>query len=283
MMLHSLLAALCLQAAGASANVGEAPIRVMTFNVRLPLVQDGGNAWEKRRDILVRTISQEQPDLIGTQELHKPQGDYIVAHLPNYSWFGTGRRGGRSDEHMGIFYRRDRFRIVESGDFWLSDTPEIPGSLTWDHPYPRMVTWALMETIGGRRQFYIYNTHLPYRAEDEPARLKGASLLLDRIAALPSEIPLVVTGDFNTEPGAPVHALLTQSLTDVRSAASTSEGPSATFHAFTGTAGRRIDWILTRGFKPLATRTVTTNQDERYPSDHFPVVADLGWPSGKRQ
>jgi endonuclease/exonuclease/phosphatase family metal-dependent hydrolase len=249
----------------------------MSFNVRLPLVQDGPNAWENRRALLVQTIASEQPDIIGTQELHKFQGDYIVAQLPKYAWFGIDRRGGHADEHMGIFYRRDRLRVLSSGNFWLSDTPRVPGSITWKHLYPRMVTWALMQTRSNGRRFYFFNTHLPYRPEDSEARLQGARLLSSRIAQLTKGSSVIVAGDFNTEPNGPVHALLTRRMIDVRVAAPKREGPDGTYHAFGGKADRRIDWILARGFTPLRAKTVTARQGDLYPSDHFPVTADLAW------
>src|SRR5688500_12608548 len=106
-------------------------LRAMSFNVRLPVEPDGPNPREARRALAAKTIRDADPDVIGTQELHKPQGDYLVSQLPDYAWFGTSRRGDHSDEHMGVFYRRDRLRVLESGDFWLSDTPEVPGSISW--------------------------------------------------------------------------------------------------------------------------------------------------------
>ena len=95
---------------------------------------------------------------------------------------------------MGVFYRKDRLKVVESGDFWLSDTPDVAGSITWGHPHPRMVTWALFEQRSDGRRFYLFNTHLPYRDEDQPARMRGVALLRARIAALPAGVPVVVTG-----------------------------------------------------------------------------------------
>lgn len=270
----ALLAALTSLAAPAYAE----PLRVMSFNVRLPLASDGANAWEKRRELLVESIADAQPDVIATQELFKLQGDYILERLPGYAWFGIDRRGGRADEHMGVFYRRDRLRLIDLGHFWLSETPGTPGSISWGHPYPRMVTWGLFETIEGGRRFYLYNTHFPYRAEDEAARIRAAQLILERIAALPAETPLVLAGDFNATPDSEVHKLLTAGLADAWTAATSRSGPEGTYHAFTGKADRRIDWILTRGFEPRSVRTIADAEGGRYPSDHFPVVAELGWP-----
>lgn len=253
-------------------------LRVMSFNVRVPVEADGPNRWEARKDILVRTIREEHPDVLGTQELHQEQGDYVVSKLPEYTWFGIDRRGGHTDEHMGVFYRKDVLRVKDSGNFWLSDTPDKPGSITWGHPYPRMVTWALFEDIKTGRTFYYYNTHLPYQEKDEPARVKGAKEILARLAALPKDAPFILTGDLNTDASSPTYALLTKTLKDARATAPKVEGPEKTFHNFTGNPDQRIDFIMTRGFASTYYATVTTQQDGRYPSDHFPVVADLRWP-----
>jgi len=257
-------------------------LRVMTFNVRLPSPDDGVNRWELRRDLMVRTIREQQPDIIGTQELYKLQGDYLVGKLKHYTWFGRGRRGDDGDEHMGVFYRTDRLKLVESGDYWLSDTPDKPGSISWGHPFPRMVTWAMFELKSSGQRFYYANTHFPYRDQDELARTRAAQEILHRLEALPAALPIVLTGDFNTAPSSPAHALLTGLLQDAWLDATSHSGPEATFHDFTGTPDRRIDWILYRGLHADTVRTITRQQNGHYPSDHFPVVAELRWPRHDR-
>ncbi|WP_106640101.1 endonuclease/exonuclease/phosphatase family protein [Allosphingosinicella vermicomposti] len=259
-----------------AAPLSAEPLRVMSFNVRLPLAQDGANDWPHRKAFMARLVHDNRPDILATQELTRVQGDYLRGRLPGYAWFGVDRLGGRVDEHMGVFYRRDRLRLVDLGNFWLSDTPHVPGSISWGNLYPRMVTWGLFEGKDKRR-FYLFNTHLPYRPEDEAARMKAGEALLKHIANLPAEIPVVLTGDFNTAHDSEVHALLSGTLTDVRTAASSVSGPEATFHAFTGTADRRIDWIFARGLRTIAVKTDAANRNGRYPSDHFPVIADFDW------
>lgn len=254
-------------------------LRVMSFNVRLPVAADGENRWEARRTLLIETIRRERPDLIGTQELFGLQGDAIVEDLPEYRWFGRGRRGGdRDDEHMGVFYRTDAYRVIESGDFWLSDTPDAVGSISWGNLYPRMVTWALFESRRSGARFYLFNTHFPYRDEDAAVRTRCARALLARIEALPKNVPVVLIGDFNTDDGSEAYALLTAAMSDVWRAAPRRRGPEGTFHAFSGTPQRRIDWILMRGFEARSVETVTAHRGARYPSDHFPVMAQLRWP-----
>lgn len=274
--LRWLLAPLLLALVGTATASAVAPLRVMTFNVRTPS-PDGVNVWENRRDLFVRTIRDADPDVFGTQELHKRQGDFVVAKLPHFAWFGEGRRGGDGDEHMGVFYRTDRLKLLQSGNFWLSDTPDVPGSISWGHPYPRMVTWALFRRKADGRRFYFFDTHLPYREQDEAARTKGAKEILARIEALQKGVPVVLVGDFNTTPASRAHALLATVLTDARATAPERAGPDKTFHAFTGQPTGQIDWILTRGFTALRADTITVHDGKVYPSDHFPVVAELRW------
>lgn len=271
-------AVLCLPTVVAPASAQD--LRVMTFNLRLPTDADGANRWALRREQVVRLLAAQQPDVIGMQELYAEQGDYLVAQLPGYAWFGEGRRGGPGDEHVGVLYRHDRLRVLASGDFWLSDTPDVPGSITWQHLYPRLATWALFQRKVDGRRFYLFNTHLPYRDEDQVARLRGVSLLRERIAALPADVPVVLTGDFNIGPDNPVHATLVPPLRDAWMATPERDGPAATFHGFRGRPDRRIDWILVRGLDVGRVATLDTHEGGRYPSDHFPVVAEVSWPHG---
>ena len=254
------------------------PLSVMSFNIRLPAESDGVDYWETRKPLAVRMLREQQPDVIGLQELVKAQADYLARELPQYAWFGRGREADGGGEHMGVFYRKDRLKVIESGDFWLSDTPDVAGSITWGHPHPRMVTWALFEQRSDGRRFYLFNTHLPYRDEDEAARLKGAQAIARRLATLPDDVPVVLTGDFNTTPDSDAHAVLAGTLQDAWTTAPRVEGIDATFHGFTGKADRRIDWIFVRGAQLESITSVTTRWNNRYPSDHFPLVATLRLP-----
>jgi endonuclease/exonuclease/phosphatase family metal-dependent hydrolase len=217
-------------------------LRVMTFNVRYPSPDDGADRWELRRDLLVTTIREKDPDIIGTQELFFEQGQYIADKAPDYVWFGISRRGNREDEHMGVFYKKDKFRLIESGDFWLSETPEKPGSMSWDVSLPRMVTWGLFEIISSERRFYFYNTHFPHRSQDAEARLQCAKVLMDRMGKAPKDFPLILTGDFNSIPDSPPYATIAAALQDSRLLASRRVGPDGTNSGFKGSPeGRRID------------------------------------------
>ena len=277
-LLRSLLIGTILAAIAMPAIAADTALRIMSFNIRLPAESDGVDYWETRKPLAVRMLREQQPDVIGLQELVKAQADYLARELPQYAWFGRGREADGGGEHMGVFYRKDRLKVIESGDFWLSDTPDVAGSITWGHPHPRMVTWALFEQRSDGRRFYLFNTHLPYRDEDEAARLKGAQAIARHLATLPDDVPVVLTGDFNTTPDSDAHAVLAGTLQDAWTTAPRVEGIDATFHGFTGRADRRIDWIFVRGAQLESITSVTTRWNNRYPSDHFPLVATLRLP-----
>lgn len=253
------------------------PLRVLSYNVRYPNPNDGPDKWESRRDLFIDSIRHLKPDVMGTQELFHIQGQYIVEQLPDYAWFGLSRRGNQTDEHMGVFYRKDRLKVVDSGDFWLSETPEKPGSQSWNTTLPRMVTWAVFEDLKNKRRFWYFNTHFPHRREDEAARVMCAKVIAARIALLAPEADIILTGDFNAPAGGGPYKVLADKLQDAWQVAAERSGPEGTFHGFRGKPGNaRIDWILFRGnFHVKSAETVIFQRDGRYPSDHFPVIAVL--------
>jgi endonuclease/exonuclease/phosphatase family metal-dependent hydrolase len=248
-------------------------LRVMTFNVRQPDASDGPNGWRQRRDLLVDTILENDPDVIGTQELFRVQAEYITKRAPQYAWFGSGRFGTHEDNHVGIFYKRDRIRLLAHGDFWLSETPETPGSSSWDIIRPRQLTWGALEA-DGVGCFHVLNTHFPYRAVEQEARRKTALLIKARMGRMPRLAPAILMADFNSPAGGDVYQLLCDDLRDAWCTAAARTGPEGTLHGFgTRVPDRRIDWILYRGFwRVLAAETITRSRDGRYPSDHFPVL-----------
>lgn len=268
---RALIAALLLLQLPAAAET----LRVMTFNVRYPAKSDGPDLWDLRKDFLVETIRKHQPDVMGTQELFHLQGEHIVKSLPDYAWFGVSRRGNTEDEHMGVFYRKDRLALVDSGNFWLSETPERPGSQSWEMTLPRMATWGVFESKPSGKRFLLINTHFPHRREDEAARQKCAKLLATRVELYNPAMPVVLTGDFNAPAGGGTYAILAPLMKDAWKEAAKKDGPEGTFHGFKGTPGdARIDWIMFRApWKVASATAITDNRNGRYPSDHFPVLA----------
>lgn len=259
------------------AGLSGEPLRVMSFNVRYPNPSDGPDRWEVRRDLLVDTIRKANPDVMGTQELFHEQGEYIVQKLAGYAWFGLSRRGNTVDEHMGVFYKKDRLKAVETGDFWLSETPEKVGSQSWATTLPRMVTWARFEDLKTGRRFWYFNTHFPHRREDDAARVMCAKVIAGRIALLDPAADIVLTGDFNAPAGGTAYQVLAKDMKDAWQTAKERKGSEGTFHGFKGKPGAaRIDWILFRGaFTASYAEAVMDHVEGRYPSDHFPVLAVL--------
>lgn len=249
-------------------------LRIATYNVRYPAPGDGANLWDKRKDLFLRSIEHMRLDLFGTQELFALQADYITSKLPDFAWFGISRRGNHEDEHMGVFYRKDKLKLIDSGNFWLSPTPELAGSSAWGMSLPRMATWGLFEIKATGRRLYFVNTHFPHRREDEQARLECAKVLAAFLEKRPRGVPAVLTGDFNTDAAGPAFDLLTRTLTDAKPA-----NAGGTFHGFTGKPGTaRIDWILYSGLTLKQSEIITFNEAGLYPSDHFPVVAAFSAP-----
>lgn len=257
-----------------------ASLRVMTFNVRFATPSDGPNVWQNRRDLAAKVILDRRPAVVGTQELLLRQARDLADRLPGYAWFGRGRLGTEDDgprnERMGVFYDTAQLKLLDSGDFWLSETPDVPGSSNFGVRLPRMATWGEFEDLRNGRRFRLFNTHFPHRVGAEAVRERCARLVLGRIGQLPSGEPVVLTGDFNTTPASPTFADLTSVLSDAWTAAQVRVGPENTYRGFGhDTAATRIDWILTRGMGVEKIETVTDHDGPLYPTDHFPVVADL--------
>jgi endonuclease/exonuclease/phosphatase family metal-dependent hydrolase len=255
-------------------------LAVMTFNLRYASTE-APNAWPERRPVVRELLQQETPDLIGTQEGVYSQLMDIEADLPAYAWIGLGRDGGSHGEFMAVFYRRDRLMPLEYDHFWLSDTPDRIGSHSWGNKYNRMVTWVRFRDRHSGCEFYAVNTHFDHQVQ--AAREKSARLLLARVKDFRPQLPVLVLGDFNAAAGEnPVYDRITAAgaFADTWKAVHDKEPEFGTFHDFKGIAGakesRRIDWILSRG--PVGVQSVRIVAFERggqYPSDHFPVVAQV--------
>jgi endonuclease/exonuclease/phosphatase family metal-dependent hydrolase len=251
---------------------------VMTFNVRQMDGEDGPQAWEYRKDVLIETIRRHGPALLGTQETWDEQSRYILANVANYRAFGRGRYGDDRDKHNKIFYDATRLTLLQSGEIWFSHTPEVPGSMAWGIPSPRMISWGRLRLDGGM-ELVAMNTHFPYGRADE-ARAQAARMVLEWITGVPAALPIVLTGDFNALATSEIHRRLTSGLQDAWESASETRGPEGTFHGFGRTpADSRVDWILYRhATKVLSAETVTDTAGGLYPSDHYPVSARLHFP-----
>jgi endonuclease/exonuclease/phosphatase family metal-dependent hydrolase len=262
-------------------------VRVMSFNIRYGTARDGENHWDRRKEFLVETIRAFRPDLLGTQETEGFQRDYLAKELPEYDCLGVGRNDGReSGEMMALYYKRSHFEKLDGGHFWLSETPDQPGSKSWDSSLPRMVTWVRLRD---RRQadappILFLNTHFDHRGEQ--ARIESSRLLRRQIAVLGQDAAVIVTGDFNAGEGSePYRALFGPSegqpspVVDTFRVAHPQRGSrEGTFSGFQAdaTGGARIDWIgVSRDWNIVQADIDRTARDGRTPSDHFPVTAVL--------
>ena len=268
-------------------------LRVMSFNVRLGSANDGEHRWDLRKELLVETIRGFDPDLLGTQETLSFQRDFLEQNLPGYEVLGVGREDGiERGEMMAVFYRADRFEQLDAGHFWLSETPDVPGSRSWDTAWTRVVTWVRLRDrlADGQPELYFFNTH--FDNESRQARTEAAKLFWRHIADLEPGANVILTGDFNTgEETVPYNALFASRedgatlLRDVyRVAHPQRSDEEGTFQGFDPTqrTGARIDWIAaTSGFEVVSADIDHTTRDGRPPSDHFPVTAVLKWTSGE--
>ena len=255
-------------------------LEVMTFNLRYASEQPP-NTWTDRRPVVAEVLAQTAPDIFGTQEGVWQQIKDIAEDCPDYTWVGLGREGGSRGEFCAIFYLEDDFELMAFDHFWLSDTPEIIGSITWGHHHKRMATWAHFRERATGREFVVLNTHFDHRSE--LARANSATLIRERITKFAPDLPLIVMGDFNCLAGdsAPYTTLTTASgLVDTWTHAKT-RLPDPTPNTFGGyeppkSEGKRIDWILARNARTIIrAQIVTTEINGQYPSDHFPVMATV--------
>jgi endonuclease/exonuclease/phosphatase family metal-dependent hydrolase len=274
---QSPIATLTAGAASASRDV-----RVMSFNLRVPFLLDALNYWGFRRELVVKTMRDYRPDVLGTQECVASVADYLREQLPEYTFVGAGRNDGkRSGEMCAIFYRTDRFDELDHGHFWLSDRPDQPGTKSWGSWFTRMATWVQLRDRKSGQVVYFFNTHLD--SNGSRARLEGAKLIRARIASIGEDSPVILTGDFNTgEHSAPYAALFRGgSLVDTyRQAHPVPTDHDGSFHSFFGSQkGERIDWIVsTSSVKTVAAEINHASNAGRFPSDHFPVTATLHLP-----
>jgi endonuclease/exonuclease/phosphatase family metal-dependent hydrolase len=266
-------------------------LRLMSFNVRYENPGDSGaKSWRRRVPEAVKMIRSESPDVIGVQEALHGQAADLWASLPDYEFFGVGRDdAGRSGEYSGIFYRKDRFvpDSSDGGTFWLSSTPETPGSKTWGNAIPRVAAWLKLTDRSTGRAFYVFNTHWDHMHQG--SRERSALLLAERINHRRSpDLPVVLLGDFNAVETNPAVAYLSgrqanlagvakpweSPLTDTFQTLHAGETARTTLHFWRGTrAGSlKVDHILvSKGAAILA--AAIRDHDKPMVSDHFPVTA----------
>jgi endonuclease/exonuclease/phosphatase family metal-dependent hydrolase len=295
LVLASLLLAATALSCSSSAKGAELDLRVMTFNIRYGTANDGENSWPNRNQSVLGVINDYGPDVLGIQEALDFQLDELSEVMEGYGMIGVGRDDGiAAGEFAAILYRTSRFDVVESGTFWFSDTPDVPGSTSWGNNVTRICTWAMIRDKASGMQFYVYNVHFDH--ESQPSRERSAAMLGARIAASSTRAPLIVTGDFNAGEQNPAMLFLlgkadvldvggeshivSPGLRDTYRILHPDSIDVGTFNAFRGeSSGEKIDAVLVSSeWQVSDAAIVRTSVDGGYPSDHFPVVATIYFP-----
>ncbi len=283
-------ASLCMMLSfGTVETVGDedSSIRVMSYNIRYNNPGDGINAWPHRKDHVAEMIGDKyKADFAGLQEARKEQIDDLVERLPDYDWFGVGRDDGwQGGEFTPIFYRKDCFQLLQTDTFWLSETPRIPGSKSWDAAITRIVTWGKFKDLKTDQIFYHFNTHFDHRGRK--AREESAELLWRKVKEIAGDAPSFITGDFNVRETSKTYLILTgaeseSDLIDARYVSMNAHrGPTSSSSGRNGwtelgPSESRIDYIFMREGVQVLNHSILDDQyDGRYPSDHLPVLAEI--------
>lgn len=274
---RTLLGLLAALAAGATACTESPPLRVMTFNIRYGTASDGENAWAQRSGRLFNVVAAERPDVLGVQEALRFQLDELHDRFPEFAEIGVGRDDGKTaGEYAAIFYRTDRLAVDTSGTFWLSDTPEVPGSVSWGNHVTRICTWALLTDRRTGTRLAAFNLHLDH--ESQPARERGAELVMRRMPAIAGDLPTILTGDFNAgEDNPAVATVLHAGMRDTFRALHPDARWVGTFNGFTGdSTGPKIDYVFVGPTWEILDAAIGRSRPGgRDASDHFPVTAVL--------
>lgn len=252
-----------------------ASITAASFNIRLDTPRDGNNAWQYRRDMVNDLIRFHEFDIFGVQEAFRHQLDDIC-RMQEYAVTGTGRDGGSQGEHSAIIYRKDMFTLLDSGDFWFSETPHKV-SKGWDATCcNRICSWGKFRHNESGKEFYFFNSH--YDHQGKVARRKSSELLLEKIREIAGDAPVFAVGDYNAEPQSePLVTLLKSGelLDAYQTTMVPPYGTVGTFHNYKleGPFEKRIDHIFhTKGITIRKYATLNETPGGRFPSDHYPIM-----------
>lgn len=257
-------------------------MNVMSFNIRYDNPEDGKQNWHHRKENVVRMIHFYDLDIIGMQEVLVNQQNYLKESLSEYKSVGIGREDGKEKgEFASIFYKKDRFKVLKSGTFWLSETPDKI-SKGWDADLERIATWAVFRDKGTREEFIFMNTHFDHIGNI--ARVESAKLLKEKAIALAKNLPLVLTGDFNLVPESEgIRTLIKpdgkNTLINASSAAKVTYGPDWTTCGFDNRPFEErkvIDYIFLKGISKVTKYAVLAEiLEDVFLSDHCPVFAQI--------
>ncbi len=248
-------------------------MKVMTFNVLC--YGPDGHSWEQRKDDVITTVRNYMPDIFGLQEAHLGWMKIFWNNMPEYDYVGVGREDGKEEgEFTPVFYKRDKFDLIDSNTFWISETPEVP-SESWDTACIRICSWAKLRDKESSKEFIAMNTHLDHISVE--ARKNGVRLLNEFAQTV--SCPIVITGDFNIPEKTDCYPDMIGYgiFKDVKFEAPKTED-TFTFHEFFERDNERsiIDFIfIANGFKAQTYHVIQDKIEGRYPSDHCPVIGDI--------
>jgi endonuclease/exonuclease/phosphatase family metal-dependent hydrolase len=268
-------------AAACSRRSGKDSVTVMTLNLRYDNLHDSLNAWPNRINQVFKFINTEKPAIVGMQEVLWNQYETLDSLLIDYASEGKGRDdGARGGEMNPVFFRKDRFDMIRTITFWLSDSPEVPGSKGWGASLPRIVTWVELADKKSHDHLYFFNTHFAH--DSDSARVMSSKILLKEVEKIAGNFPFIVAGDFNMSPSSTGYAILTgpdESVPLMKDSyvisAKKPFGPAYTFNGFSDKPGtERIDFVFVRnGIDVLSHSTFIRKDNDIFISDHWPVEA----------
>lgn len=272
--MNKLILTLLICCLGMQLTAQENALNIASYNIRYNNAGDGVNAWPNRKENVKALIRYHEFDIFGIQEGLIGQVKDI-AELTEFAYYGKGRDDGKEGgEHSVIFYKKERFQLLASGDFWLSETPEKPGK-GWDATCcNRICSWVKLRDKVTRKEFFFFNVHFDHQGVQ--ARQESGKLMAKKIKEIAKNSPVICTGDFNSTPETEqIKAMQTVLKDSYEVTEQPPYGPVGTFNAFKFDAPmkNRIDYIfVTPGIRVLKYGVLTDAKDQLYPSDHQPVV-----------
>lgn len=253
-------------------------LKTATFNIRMATSADGINEWKYRIPLVKKTLNFENLDIIGFQEVLYTQLVDIQKMLPDYDYYGVGREDfQQKGEYAAIFYKKNKFKMIEGNTFVLAADTLAVGALGWDAVCTRIVTWVLLEDIKTQQRFYFFNTHFDHIGKI--AQRNSAELLVQKALQKSSLYPVIITGDFNSTPTSEPYKIITQHFTDSKSIAGKINADPFTYQGFKKVAQEQyclIDFIfVTSGAKILNYRTICPEEKGVLLSDHNLVIVEM--------
>ena len=261
-------------------SVSAQSMKIATYNLRYANTTDIGNLWTERKHAVVDLIQYHQFEIFGVQEAIKVQLEDLKTAMPRFDYYGVGRDDGKSaGEHSAIFYKRDRFELLDKGDFWLSPTPEQPG-FGWDAKFNRICSWVKLKDKQSKKIFFVFNAH--YDHQGIVARVESSKLVLEKIKSIIGNQPVIFMGDLNGGRETAWYLSLVNSgiVSDSYSLTNQPYQLSGSFNGFnTAAVGKDvIDHIfISKQFKSLRWAVLTDTYFGKYPSDHFPVAVEISF------